>query len=165
MLLPEKAIGWRTDLPRFAHLFQDGYIYDWNTCDWFCVKVLGPLAEQQGETCARAIAGWRHADNLWQRRASGVAFVNLAKNGDANFPGFTDMLTEVCNATVQYDERFAQTGTGWVLRELSLAEKERVVDFVEEHLDHFSSEGLRYAIEKLPADEKERLIHKYSNRR
>ena len=89
VLLPANAIDWRLDLPRFARLFHDGYIFDWNTCDWFCVKVLGPLAERYGERCARAIAEWRIAENLWQRRASGVAFVNLAKQGDANFPGFT----------------------------------------------------------------------------
>jgi 3-methyladenine DNA glycosylase AlkD len=152
VLLPDNAIDWRTDLPRFARLFQDGYIYDWNTCDWFCVKVLGPLAEREGEECARSIAEWRTAENLWQRRASGVAFVNLAKDGDANFSGFTDMLLKVCSATVQHQERFAQTGTGWVLRELSLVEPERVVAFVEDHIDCFSSEGLRYATEKMESE-------------
>ena len=57
----------------------------WNVCDWFCVKVLGSLVEMEGEACARAIAGWRRAENLWQRRAAGVAFVNLVGRGDKNF--------------------------------------------------------------------------------
>ena len=35
-------------------------------------------------------------------------------------------------------ERFAQTGTGWVLRELSLAAPERVIGFVEEHRSLFA---------------------------
>ena len=52
-------------------LFEQGHIADWNTCDWFCVRVLGPLAEQQGEACARAIAAWKDAPTLWQRRAAG----------------------------------------------------------------------------------------------
>ncbi len=157
VLLPENAINWRVDLPQFARLFQDGYIYDWNTCDWFCVKVLGPLVEREGEACARAIAEWRLADNLWQRRASDVAFVNLAKRGDANFAGFTDMVLEVCSATVKHEERFAQTGTGWVLRELSLCDPDAVIEFVQSHIDLFSSEGLRYATEKLPLGIKEAL--------
>ena len=64
ILLPAGAVHWPDDLPRFADLFQQGYIYDWNTCDWFCVRVLGPLAEQQGADCAHAIAAWRTSEPL-----------------------------------------------------------------------------------------------------
>ena len=160
-LLPAGALDWPRDLPRFAALFQDGYIFDWNTCDWFCVKVLGPLVERYGEPCARGLAEWRQADNLWQRRAAGVAFVNLAKHGDRNFPGFVDLLLDICAVTVQSPERFAQTGTGWVLRELSLADQARVLNFVEEYYDCFSREGLRYALEKMPAEVKARQRHSH----
>ncbi len=149
ILLPAGAIEWATDLARFADLFSQGWIYDWNVCDWFCVKVLGPLVERDGEACARAIAQWRTSQNLWQRRASGIAFVNLAKRGDENFPGFTQMLLEICAATVEHPQRFSQTGTGWVLRELSVYDAERVEGFVSEHMCQFSKEGLQYAMRKL----------------
>jgi 3-methyladenine DNA glycosylase AlkD len=162
ILLPARAIDWPADLPRFADLFQEGFIYDWNTCDWFCVRVLGPLAEQQGADCAHAIAAWRKAEPLWQRRAAAVGFVNLAKRGDANFPGFTDMLLDACAPLVASPERFAQTGAGWVLRELSLAEPARVVSFVEQRIGQFTREGLAYATEKMPAETQARLkaLHK-----
>ena len=160
VLLQRNGIDWRTDLTRFAGLFREGHIIEWNTCDWFCVKVLGPLVQREGEACAHAIAQWRNAKNLWQRRASGVAFVNLANHGDANSEGFTDLLLAVCATTVQHKERFAQTGTGWVLRELSLADQARVVGFIETHRNCFSSEGLRYATAKLPVKIKERLTSK-----
>jgi 3-methyladenine DNA glycosylase AlkD len=150
VLLPARAIDCPTDLPQFAALFEEGHIDDWNTCDWFCVKVLGPLAEQQGETCARAIAAWKGAGTLWQRRAAGVAFVNLASAGEENFEGFTDMLLAVCATTVQDPARFAQTGTGWVLRELGQAEQERVLAFIREHRALFSREALIKASEKMP---------------
>jgi 3-methyladenine DNA glycosylase AlkD len=87
IILPEGALDWPSELPRFARLFVEGYIRDWSICDWFCVKVLGPLVEQQGESCARAISEWREADSVWQRRASVVAFANLARKGDQTFPG------------------------------------------------------------------------------
>src|SRR5215204_7000119 len=38
ILLPEGALEWRSELPRFARLFDQGYIRDWSICDWFCVK-------------------------------------------------------------------------------------------------------------------------------
>lgn len=165
VLLPTQGIDCHTDLPWLARLFKDRHINDWNTCDWFCVKVLGPLVEQQGPDCARAIAQWKDSGNLWQRRAAGVAFVNLAKNGEGNFPGFTALVLEICADTVRHPERFGQTGTGWVLRELSLADPESVVEFVERYLHHFSSEGLRYATEKMPTQVKKRLTQLHRKRR
>jgi 3-methyladenine DNA glycosylase AlkD len=156
VLLPAGAIDWRSDLPRFARLFDEGHIADWNTCDWFCVKVLGPLVERalglgahEGEQCARAIAEWRHTEVLWRHRASGVAFVNLAKRGEDNFAGFTDMLLETCATLVRREERFAQTGAGWILRELSLADPERVAAFVDAHRDEFSKEALDRATSRV----------------
>lgn len=149
VLLPSGMVRWREDLPRFASLFQQGYIHEWNTCDWLCVKVLGPLAQLEGEPCARAISEWRMAEGLWQRRASGVAFVNLASAGEQNFIGFVDMLLDTCESTIRSSDRFAQTATGWVLRELSRAEPERVTEFISTHIRHFSRDALRRATAQL----------------
>ena len=102
VLLPAGEIDWRADLPRFAALFQEGHIYEWNTCDWFCVRVLGPLAQREGAGCARAISAWRTSDNLWQRRASGVAFVNLARKGGVLFErGITRSAPESSAETME----------------------------------------------------------------
>jgi 3-methyladenine DNA glycosylase AlkD len=157
ILLPAGALDWRSDLPRFARLFDQEHIRDWSVCDWFCVKVLGPLVEQQGEACARAISEWREAHSVWQRRASVVAFANLAKNGDDNFPGFTEMVLDNCSHLLGSQERFVQTGVGWVLRELSRSDEGRVVRFVEANLDRFSRESLKNATKYLPSEVAERL--------
>src|ERR671917_327178 len=158
ILLPAGALEWRSDLPRFARLFDQGYIRDWNICDWFCVKVLGSLVEQQGEACARAISEWRGANSVWPRRASVVAFANLASKGDRNFAGFTEMVLDTCSQLLGSQERFAQTGVGWILRELSRSDQGRVIDFVESNLDRFSREGLKNATKYLPPEVAERLL-------
>ena len=158
ILLPEGALYWRSDLSRFARLFDEGYIGDWSICDWFCVKVLGPLVAQQGEPCARAISEWRGAQSVWQRRASVVAFANLVRKGDQNFAGFTEMMLNGCSRLLESQERFAQTGVGWVLRELSRSDQGRVIGFVEATLNRFSREALKNAIKYLPPDVKERLL-------
>ena len=158
ILLPSGAVPWRTELRRWARLFDDGSIADWNTCDWFCVRVLGPLAAAEGEDCARAIADWRTARNLWRRRAASVAFVNLAPRGDANFPGFSEMLLETCARSVRYRDRFAQTGVGWTLRELSKAEPGLVAGFVSDHLADLSREAVRMAAARLADTERRRLL-------
>jgi 3-methyladenine DNA glycosylase AlkD len=158
IFLSAGALDWRSDLPRFARLFDRGCIRDWNVCDWFCVKVLGPLVEQQGEACARAISTWLEANSVWQRRASVVAFVNLARKGDRNFAGFTEMVLDNCSRLLGSQERFAQTGVGWVLRELSRSDEDRVVVFVEANLNRFSREGLKNATKYLPPEVAERLL-------
>jgi 3-methyladenine DNA glycosylase AlkD len=158
ILLAAGALDWRFDLSHFARLFDERYIRDWSTCDWFCVKVLGPLVEQQGEACARAISEWREANSVWQRRASVVAFANLAREGDQYFPGFTEMVLGSCTQLLGSQERFAQTGVGWVLRELSRSEEGRVVGFVEANLDSFSREALKNAIKYLPPEVAECLL-------
>jgi 3-methyladenine DNA glycosylase AlkD len=157
ILLPAGALDWRSDLPRFARLFDGEYIRDWSICDWLCVKVLGPLVEQQGEACARAISKWREANSVWQRRASVAAFVNLASKGDQNFPGFTEMVLENCSHLLGSQERFAQTGVGWILRELSRSDHGRVIVFVEANVDRFSREALKNASKYLPPEVAERL--------
>jgi len=157
ILLLAGALAWRSDLPRFARLFDEGYIRDWNICDWFCVKVLGSLVEQQGEACARAISEWREAKSVWQRRASVVAFANLASRGERNFAGFTEMVLDTCSQLLGSQERFAQTGVGWILRELSRSDEGRGIMFVEANLDRFSREGLKNATKDLPPAVSERL--------
>ncbi len=46
---------WEMLLSQFEKLFKNGYIYDWNICDWFCVRVLGPIIKENGMPCAKAI--------------------------------------------------------------------------------------------------------------
>jgi 3-methyladenine DNA glycosylase AlkD len=95
---------------------------------------------------------------VWQRRASVVAFADLASKGDQNVAGFTEMMLNDCSRLLGSQERFAQTGVGWVLRELSRSDQGSVIGFVEANLDRFSREALKNAIKYLPPEVKERLL-------
>lgn len=153
------------DLKEFALLFDRGLIADWNTCDWFCLKVLGPLAARDlpSPSFTNAISSWRKGRTLWQRRAANVAFVNLAKKGDANFDGFTQKMLETCAVTVHCDERFAQTGVGWLLRELSVADRHAVLAFVSKRYSLLSREAIRSIVQKMPSTIQKRVIREHGN--
>lgn len=150
----------RRDLDALGALFDRGLIADWNTCDWFCVKVLGPLVARDlpRRQLADEVASWRSSRTLWRRRAANVAFVNLAKRGDANFKGFTALMLATCATTVRSPERFAQTGVGWLLRELAAAEREAVLAFTDEHLALMSREAVRYVVERMPKGVQARVL-------
>jgi 3-methyladenine DNA glycosylase AlkD len=147
-----KKIDWRILIPRFAELFTEGQIYDWNICDWFCVRVLGPMIKENGIFCAKAIAEWNSSKNVWQARASLVAFVNLAKD-----PKLTPIILDSSAVLIKRDERFAKTAVGWVLRELSKLDKNLVIGFIEEHREFFSKESLENSIKYFDLSEKRRL--------
>jgi 3-methyladenine DNA glycosylase AlkD len=140
------------DVTALAHPFQQGHIADWNVCDWMCVKAihrfvtLADIALDRSR--AEAVAAWCDAGSLWQRRAAVVSFVNVAARGEANFAGFSDLLLEACAANIQVADRFAHTGPGWALRELSAAEPARVRGFVDAHPE-LSPEGRRMALARL----------------
>jgi 3-methyladenine DNA glycosylase AlkD len=68
------------------------------------------------------------------------------------------MMFNDCSRLLESQERFAQTGVGWVLRELSRSDQGRVIGYVEANLNRFSREALKNAIKYLPPDVKECLL-------
>jgi 3-methyladenine DNA glycosylase AlkD len=148
-----------TDAPTLAQPFQRGHIADWGTCDWYATKALHAfITADQRELQARAeaVAGWSTATasasastgGLWQRRAAVVAFVKLAAQVPQPFPGFVDLLLDASANNLVSNERFAHTGPGWLLRELSRHHAERVARFVDEHPE-LSKEATRMATARL----------------
>jgi 3-methyladenine DNA glycosylase AlkD len=151
ILLPAGALSWQRDVDRFALLFDRGLIYDWNACDWFCVKVLGPLIEDSGPACADQIASWRSATNLWRARASLVAFVPLANDSE-----YYPAVETSCVTLIARPERFAKTAVGWILREISRHDQPFVRQVLESNIQDFSTESLKNATRYLAKGEQGR---------
>lgn len=153
LALSERLLGNLTadHVPALAGPFERRQIDDWSTCDWYCVKVLGRFIERGEDRRERveAIAAWRGAATLWQRRAAAVSFVNLAPEGERFFDGFSNLLLTVCQANVADPARFSQTSVGWLLRELSRAEPDRVRAVLDEHEGSMSREARRTAAARL----------------
>jgi len=155
ILLPSGVITHERDIDRFAALFTSGSITDWNVCDWFCVKVLGPLIREAGPDCADRISKWRDADNLWQARASLVPFVKVAKEC-AYYP----IIELSCGVLIRREERFAKTAVGWILREISKCDDAFVRRIIEENLKHFSAESLKNATSYFSRETRDHLKQK-----
>ena len=134
------------DLPALAAPFEDGAIGDWSVCDWFAVKVLAPLVERDGEAFAHPLAAWADSGPLWKRRAPAAALATLAGKPEP-FDGFTELCLDVGAALARDEQRFAQTGVGWLLRELSKQRPGEVRAFVDAHT--LSAEARRMALAKL----------------
>lgn len=140
---------WKKLLPKFEKLFKNNYIYDWNICDWFCVRVLGPMIKENGMPCAKAISKWNNAKNVWQARCSVVAFANLTKEKE-----FISLFLNSCSVLIKRDDRFAKTAVGWILREMSKSDKRIVIDFISKNKNYFSKESLTNSINYFSPTEK-----------
>jgi 3-methyladenine DNA glycosylase AlkD len=137
----------------------DQSVYDWATCDTLSGRVLRYIIRRDDEARKR-IVGWSKANYLWRQRSSAVAFVNEARHGQYN-----DDILSICRSIVDNRERFVQLGMGWVLRELSLADRDLALGFLAAHYPKISREGLRYAIEKMPPALQKRVLAEHSNAR
>lgn len=94
-------------LARFESIFENGYIFDWSVCDWFCTRVLRQMIKANGRKCAEAISKWNTAKNVWQARCSVVAFSNLTKENE-----YTSLLLKSNAKLIKREERFAKTAVG-----------------------------------------------------
>lgn len=143
-----------SDLPAFALLFTRGHLADVRLVDCFAVRVLATLLDRVPARveAAHAIAQWRAAETIWQRRAACVALTRLAASGDAALPGLAEIVFTVCATVVWSHERFDQTAVGWLLRELSRPEPARVAQFFRKHALLMSKECARCAAATYPPD-------------
>lgn len=124
-----------------------GDVADWNVCDWYATKALHAYLAPHGRADARRgarLAAWSASPNLWRRRAGLVAFVKVAAHRDRQYDRMVDDVLAACTRSLTSADRFAHTGPGWVLRELSLAHPSRVTAFLRDH-PHLSAEGRRMA--------------------
>lgn len=142
----------KTLLSWFESIFENGYIYDWSVCDWFCTRVLRLMIKANGRGCAEAISKWHTANNVWQARCSVVAFTTLTKENK-----YTSLLLKSNAKLIKREERFAKTAVGWILRELSKVSKQIVVDFIAEYRQYFSRESHENAIKYFKKDEKKKM--------
>ncbi len=134
----QDRLPWESLFKAYESLYSRRLIFDWNTCDWFCVRVLGPTLMREGLPCARVLRSWSEAPYLWQARSGVVPFIKVA--GNASY--YPD-IEAVCSTVIRRDECFAKTSVGWLLRDVSRYDKAFVRGFVERHYLHFSIEAIQ----------------------
>jgi len=149
------------DVERLGQPLASGNVADWNSCDWLCVKVIGPFIDSGGQgeedfkIRAERVAEWRSADTLWQRRAAAVSFVYLAGRDPEPYTGFRSLLLDICEKNASDSARFSQTSVGWLLRELSVVDPGRVKQFLCDHSE-LSEEARRNATKWVGSNKKKR---------
>ena len=121
--------------------FNDRYIYDWNTTDWLCVKVIAPMVDSRDEKVIWTLRQWNRDPFLWKARASLVPFTR-----SKNIAAHSKSIARFSDILIRREERFAKTAVGWVMREYSKVDEEFVLEFLSKHVKYTTWEVKRNAL-------------------
>lgn len=120
------------------------YIHNWATCDTFCTRAFGFwLHLFPKET--QIMRAWPRASNRWLRRASAVGLIYANRRGsliDEAFERAKELRMDV--------DDLVQKGYGWMLKEVSKREPERVLAFCKEYEAVMPRTAYCYALEHFP---------------
>lgn len=141
------------DLDTFEHWIEK-YVHNWASCDTFCNHTVGTFIEMYPKNIER-LKSWTHSNNRWVKRASAVSLIVPAKKGK-----FLEDVFEICNTLLLDNDDMVQKGYGWLLKVASNMHEHEVFNFVLTNKHHMPRTALRYAIEKMPKELKDKAMQK-----
>lgn len=127
-------------LSMISNWFDKRWIYDWNVCDWLCVRLLSPLVDKYPKQTTAELIKWNKNNYLWKARASLVPFAQCK-----TLKEHTGLVDSFSIVLIKREERFCKTAAGWVLREISKSDKNYVEKFLEVHRQFVTQEVIKNA--------------------
>jgi 3-methyladenine DNA glycosylase AlkD len=128
-----------------SYLDHTEFINNWDLVDCSAEHIVGAhLFSKDRKHIYRLICSMI----LWERRIGMMSTFHFIKRGD-----FSDTLT-ISAALLQDREELIHKAVGWMLREVGKQNPETEEKFLAEHYRKMPRTMLRYAIEKLPENER-----------
>ena len=130
------------------------YVSNWAACDTFCNHTVGAFVEMYPQYLTN-LKKWAKSKNLWLRRASAVSLIIPARHGK-----FLKNIFEIADILLLDKEDMVQKGYGWMLKVASQAHQKEVFEYVMKNKAKMPRTALRYAIEKMPEELREKAMQK-----
>jgi 3-methyladenine DNA glycosylase AlkD len=137
----------KEDLPTFKRWIES-YIDNWAKCDGFCNHTVGDFMIKFPE-CVGELLVWAKSDNRWLKRAAAVTLIVPAKKGM-----FLKEAFQISDLLLTDGDDLVQKGYGWLLKAETEKHPEEVLAYVVKNKKVMPRTALRYAIEKLPKEQK-----------
>ena len=134
------------------------YINNWAKCDTLCNHAIGSFIERFPQNIENLMK-WTASENRWLRRAAAVTLIVPAKKGK-----FLEEIFRIADSLLTDKDDLVRKGYGWMLKEASVQHREAVFDYVMRHKTVMPRTALRYAIERMPEDLKQKAMAKPWNR-
>lgn len=125
------------------------HVHNWSDCDQLCCEVFGDFMRRH-PSFARHTLEWANSENRWMRRAAAVILIpDLRKEAT-----FLDILFEVAKILMPDQDDLVQKAYGWALKVATKNQAAATFAFIMAHRHTMSRTALRYAIEKLPPEQR-----------
>lgn len=127
---------------------------NWDLVDLSCEYILGPyirLCENPDYSILYRLA---ESDNLWEQRISVVSTFDFIRNGNFN------PTLVLADKLIDHPHDLIHKAVGWMLREIGKRDVEVLRGYLENRADRLPRTALRYAIEKLPEEERKRWMRR-----
>jgi len=128
------------------------HVGNWATCDTLCNHTIGSLIETYPKYIAN-LKKWAKSKNRWVRRASAVTLIIPARRGK-----FLRDIFEIADILLLDGDDLVQKGYGWMLKAASEAHQKEVFGYVMRNKAKMPRTALRYAIEKMPKDLRQKAM-------
>ena len=129
------------------------YIEDWWDCDDFMTHAFQFILMEYPNNLSR-LKEWITHERFAVRRSAAVILIVPARKGLLK----EKIIFDICNLLMDDPHYLVQKGYGWLLKEASRKYHDSVVKYLENNVSKMSRTAFRYALEKLPREEKERLM-------
>lgn len=128
-------------------------INNWDLVDTSAPAIVGGWLEDKNRDL---LYKWAKKGNLWEQRIAIVATLYYIRKGQL------EDTVAICKLLLNHQHDLIHKATGWMLREAGKKNRDTLIYFLAEHHAEMPRTMLRYSIEKLSPDVRQRiLIGKY----
>jgi len=124
-------------------------INNWDLVDLSCSYLLGSYLFNKDRKVLYKLA---QAKSMWSRRIAIVSTYYFIKNNDL------DDTFKLAEILLNNREDLMHKAVGWMLREAGKRDKTRLEKFINKYIKIIPRTTLRYAIEKFPEDQRQKLL-------
>ncbi len=133
------------------------YVSNWEACDNLCTHAFGYFIFQFPEFLSN-VRKWTKSKNRWLRRASAVILIYSIRKDK-----YIDDALKIADMLLNDTDDLVQKGYGWMLKEISNLYPQKVFKYVMVQRKNMPRIALRYSIEKLPGEIKQKVMLKITN--
>jgi 3-methyladenine DNA glycosylase AlkD len=134
----------KLQLDLISKWFDNQWIFDWNICDWLCVRILSPMLDNFPKQVIPELKKWNKDEYFWKARASLVPFSECKTIAEHK-----DIINLFSQRLIKREERFSKTAVGWVLRQYSKTDEQFVINFIRDYKEWTTTEVERNATKYL----------------
>jgi 3-methyladenine DNA glycosylase AlkD len=146
------------DLPLIERLVRESLT--WALVDALATDVVGGILKRAPTEVTPVLDQWSTDPDFWVRRASLLGELQGLRAGG-------DLTPFLRRADAMLDEKefFIRKAIGWVLREVGKRRPDEVLAWLAPRTDRASGVTMREAVKYLPADDRDRLMTAYREKR